>query len=80
MYAIELTPEFAQQTTTLHPKRFKQIHLRIFTLQMNPRPPDCVMLDPERYLVHVGPYAIVYRIDDSQNRIRVFLLVEKEES
>ncbi len=79
MYTIELTPGFAQQVAALHPKRFKQIHLRIFTLQMNPRPPDCVMLDAERYLVRVGPYTIVYRVDDSQNRIRVLLLVEKEE-
>ncbi len=76
MYAIELAPEFAEQASAMHPKRYKQIHLRIFALQINPRPPDCTMLNPEMYLVRVGPYTITYTIDDSERRIRVFLLEE----
>lgn len=79
MYAIELVPDFVKQVEALHPKRFKQIYLRVFALQTNPRPPDCVMIDPETYLVRVGPYAITYRIDDSLRRIRVFLLREQDE-
>lgn len=78
MYAIELAPEFIKQVAHLHPKRYKQIHIRIFALQTNPRPPDCIMLDLERYLVRVGPYTIVYRIDDSQKRARVLLLEEEQ--
>jgi mRNA-degrading endonuclease RelE of RelBE toxin-antitoxin system len=76
MYAIELAIEFERQAAQLHPKRYKQIHQRIFALQTNPRPPDSVMLDPERYLVRVGSYTVAYWIDDSQRRVGVFLLEE----
>ncbi len=77
MYAIELAPEFAAQVSAMHPKRYKQIHLRIFALQINPRPPDCTLLDLETYLVRVGPYTITYMIDDAHRRVRVFLLEER---
>lgn len=80
MYAIELAPEFARQIADLHPRRFKQIHLRIFALQPNPRPPDCAMLDLERYIVRSGPYAIYYNIDDSRRVVRILLLEETEET
>jgi mRNA-degrading endonuclease RelE of RelBE toxin-antitoxin system len=79
MYAIELAPEFAKQANALHPKRYKQIHVRLFALQLNPRPPDCIMLDSDTYRVHVGPYTIIYEVDDSRQRVRVFLLEQKPE-
>jgi mRNA-degrading endonuclease RelE of RelBE toxin-antitoxin system len=74
MYAIELTPEFEGQAARLHPRRYKQVHQRIFALQANPRPPDSMMLDLERYLLPAGPYTIAYKIDDAQRRVRVLLL------
>ena len=77
MYAIELADEFVKQVIAMHPKRYKQIHLRIFALQINPRPPDCVMLDPQTYRVSVGPYSITYETDDTRRRVRVFLLEER---
>ncbi len=77
MYAIELATEFAEQARAMHPKRYKQIHLRIYALQINPRPPDCTMLDLETYIVRVGPYTITYTIDDLRRRVRVFLLEER---
>ncbi len=79
MYAIELEPEFAKQATALHPKRYKQVHLRIYALQINPRPPDSVLIDPDTYRVQVGPYTITYEVDDSRHRVRVFLLEESDE-
>ena len=78
MYAIELAAEFAERVAELHPKRFKQIHLRIFVLQVNPRPLDAVMLDPQTYSVRAGPYTITYGIDDSLRRVRVLLLEEEQ--
>lgn len=77
MYAIELATELARQLEAMHPKRYKQVHLRIFALQLNPRPPDCVMLDPRTYRVGVGPYTLTYEVDDRRRRIRVFLLDER---
>lgn len=79
MYAIEVTPDVARQIQELHPKRFKVVSLRIFALQMNPRPPDCVMMDAETYRVSAGPYTVSYDVDDRQRRVRVFLLEEQVE-
>jgi mRNA-degrading endonuclease RelE of RelBE toxin-antitoxin system len=79
VYAIVLDPEFAKQANSLHPKRYKQIHLRVFALQNNPRPPDSVSIDPEMYRVRVGPYIITYEVDDSRRHVRVFLLEESQE-
>jgi mRNA-degrading endonuclease RelE of RelBE toxin-antitoxin system len=79
MYAIEVIPEVSSQIETLHPKRFRQVAMRIFALQMNPRPPDCTLVDIETYRVRIGPYAITYAIDDSRQRVQVFLLEEEED-
>jgi mRNA-degrading endonuclease RelE of RelBE toxin-antitoxin system len=79
VYAIEVIPEVSDQIETLHPKRFRQIAIRIFALQMNPRPPDCVLVDIETYRIQTGPYMITYAIDDSQQRVRVFLLEEQSQ-
>lgn len=78
MYAIELTPEFTAQASQLHPRRYKQVHLRVFALQANPQPPDCILIDTETYRVVVGPYLISYEIDDARCRVRVFLLEARE--
>lgn len=78
MYAIELAAEFRARIDQLHPKRYKQVYLRVFTLQENPVPPDAEVLDAHTYRIHVGPYRISYEIDDAQHRVRVFLLEEKE--
>lgn len=76
MYAIEEGAEFRRQVFELHPKRFKQVYLRISGLQLNPRPPDAQMLEVNIYRVRVGPYRISYEVDDKLRRVRVFLLEE----
>lgn len=78
MYAIELAPEFGRQVDALHPRRFKQIYLRVFALQANPRPPDCIMLDTERCIVRIGPYAILYKVDDSRQIVQPLSLEETD--
>ena len=78
MYAIELTSDVPRQAANLHPKRLKQVYLRIIELQQNPHPPDAQMLDVNIYRVRVGPYQITYEIDDKRKRVRVFLLQETE--
>ncbi len=77
MYALEIASDFGRYITTLHPKRFKQVYLKVFSLQSNPRPPDCEMVDPEIYRVWAGPYRMTYRIDDQQRRI-LMLIIEKK--
>ena len=78
MYAIELSSAFQTQLEALHPKRYKQITLRIFRMQENPHPPDAQMLEINIYRVRVGPYRITYEIDDRQRHVLVFLLEEME--
>lgn len=80
MYAFEITDEFRAIAAPLHPERFKQVHLRIFELMQNPRPPDAQMLEVNIYRVRVGHYRISYEVDDKQRRVRVFLLEEVGES
>ena len=77
MCTIELAPEFIGQASLLHPRRYKQVHLRVFALQINSQPPDCILIDAETYRVRVGPYTISYEIDHSHRRVRVFLLEER---
>ncbi len=78
MYALEITEAFSKQADLLHPKRYKQVHMRILALQRNPRPPNAVMMEPDIYRIHVGPYTVSYRVDDDRGRIIVFLLEENE--
>jgi len=80
MFAVEVIPEVFAQIQALHPRRFRQIALRIFALQMNPRPPDSVLIDLDTSSVRIGPYSITYKINDSEQRVRVFLLEETEEA
>lgn len=79
MYALEITAEFSAVATPLHPKRYKQVHLRVFALMRNPRPPDSEMLQANTHRVRVGPYRVTYEIDDTRHRVRVFLLEELTE-
>lgn len=79
MYALEITDEFDAVAAPMHPKRFKQVHLRVFALMRTPHPPDAEMLDVNIYRVRVGPYRVTYEIDDKQRRVRVFLLEEPGE-
>lgn len=78
MYALEITAEFHAIAAPMHPKRFKQVHLRVFALMQNPRPPDAEMLDTNIFRVRVGPYRVTYEIDDKRRRVRVFLLEAQE--
>jgi mRNA-degrading endonuclease RelE of RelBE toxin-antitoxin system len=76
MYAIEITDEFRSVADPLHPKRFKQVHLRILALMQNPRPPDSELLEANLYRIRSGLYRLTYEIDDGRRRVRVFLLEE----
>jgi mRNA-degrading endonuclease RelE of RelBE toxin-antitoxin system len=78
MYALEITPEFRALADPLHPKRYKQVHLRVFALEHNPRPPNSEILDINIYRIRVGPYRVTYEIDDARQRVRVYLLEERE--
>ena len=77
MYSVEVDRDAESQLSALHPKRFEQVVLRIYALQQNPRPPDGTILDADTCRVRVGPYSILYHVDDSAQRIRIILIKEQ---
>ncbi len=54
-------------------KIYRQIALKIFSLQLNPRPQDCKPVG-DGYRVDTGEYRILYRIDDQKREVRVYLV------
>ncbi|HZQ09453.1 MAG TPA: hypothetical protein VFD70_22940 [Anaerolineae bacterium] len=78
MYALEITTEFRRRAKSLHPKRYKQIHLHIFSLQQNPHPTTAVIVDIETYRLRVGPYLVTYKVDDAARRVQLLFLEEVE--
>jgi len=60
------------------PKRFpakihRQVTLKIFSLQFNPRPPDCKRVGVG-CRVDVGEHRILYTVDDEDKVVRVELV------
>ena len=54
-------------------KVHRQITLKIFMLQVNPRPPDCKHVGIG-YRVDVGEHRILYTVDDKAQTVRVELV------
>ncbi|MBM3130034.1 MAG: type II toxin-antitoxin system RelE/ParE family toxin [Chloroflexi bacterium] len=78
MYSIQVAQDVERQLTDLHPRRFRQVVLRLYALQHNPRPPDSVILDVETCRVSVGPYRILYQVNDSTRRVQIIAIREQE--
>lgn len=54
-------------------KVHRQITLKIFLLQANPRPPDCKKVGIG-YRVDMGEHRILYTVDDEERIVRVELV------
>lgn len=54
-------------------KIYRQIALKIFALQLNPRPQDCKPVG-DGYRVDTGEYRILYKIDGQKQEVRVYLV------
>jgi len=54
-------------------KVHRQITLKIFTLQVNPRPPDCKKVGIG-YRVDIGEHHILYTVDGEERIVRVELV------
>ncbi|MBI5650564.1 MAG: hypothetical protein HZC40_08995 [Chloroflexi bacterium] len=77
MYSIQVEDDVKAQLVELHPKRFKQVVLCIYSLQHNPRPPECTILDAEACRISAGPYRILYYVDDSARRVHIVAIREQ---
>lgn len=54
-------------------KVHRQITVKIFSLQFDPRPPDCKQIGIG-YRVDVGEHRIFYTVDDQERLVRVELV------
>lgn len=70
-YAIRLTKSAEKDLYDLPPKQFKQVVKKIFSLQSNPIPQDCKMLQgySGNYRVDQGEFRILYWIIEGEIRI-----------
>lgn len=65
---------------TLPQKVFKQVVLKLFALQGNPKPQDCKKLKgyPNGYRVDQGEYRILYTLEERE--VRVFRVGKRNDS
>jgi len=54
-------------------KVHRQITVKIFSLQFDPRPPDCKRIGIG-YRVDVGEHRVLYTVDDEERLVRVELV------
>jgi mRNA interferase RelE/StbE len=64
VYRVELRPTAEKDLDKLPSDTQERIFSRMDSLALNPTPPGCAKLKPEknRYRIRVGDYRIVYRI------------------
>ena len=64
----------------LPPKHRSQVWSKIKSLQINPRPQDYRKLKGiEGYRVTVGEYRVLYTIDDQEQMVTVYLILQRGE-
>lgn len=75
-YNLRIDSQVAKALLDFQPKHFKQIVMKILSLQQNPRPQDYKKLIGYEggYRVDQGEYRILYTIDDTQGLVTVFIV------
>lgn len=75
-YSLRVDTKVAKEILEYQPKVFKQIVMKIFSLQSNPRPQDCKKLVGYEggYRVDSGEFRILYTIDEAKKIVTVFLV------
>ncbi len=70
-YTVSIGKQALKALKNLPNKEFKQIALKIFSLQSNPKPQDCQPLKgyPGGYRVTQGEYRILYTIEKQEVRV-----------
>lgn len=75
-YSLQVDTKVAKEIVEYQPKVFKQVVMKIFSLQSNPRPQDGKKLAGYEggFRVDSGEFRILYMIDDSKKLVTVFLV------
>ncbi len=82
MYRVEIARSALKALQKLPAAYRDAIRERIRGLRQNPRPPGCQKLRGERdkFRLRVGPYRILYTIDDERQRMRVVVIAHRREA
>ena len=75
-YNLHVDRQVAKALLDYQPKEFKQIVMKILSLQSNPEPQDCKKLVGYKggYRVDQGEFRILYTIDHDLKLITIFLV------
>jgi mRNA interferase RelE/StbE len=81
VYEILIERAAERDLKGLSPEIFKRIVSRIRALAENPRPPGCHNLAGSKndWRIRIGDYRVVYDIDDSRRRLRIFRVRHRRE-
>lgn len=82
MYSLSVDLDAAKEIKGYPLKQFKQVVLKLLSLQNNPRPQDCHKLtgyDGPGYRVDQGEYRILYEVDDKARHVTVFLIRHRKD-
>lgn len=76
-YSVRIRTSAIKEIEAISPKRERQrIVRRIRALGGDPRPPGCQKLtgSEERHRVRQGRYRIVYKVDDAEQVVDIFMV------
>lgn len=77
-YEILLDVSAYRDLERLSSQEFSRINKHILSLQPNPRPRGCKKLDKDIYRLRVGPWRIIYVIDDSNRQVIISRIRRRE--
>ena len=79
-YRVEVIRRARKQLSRLHPESRERIMEAIDALADTPRPRDSRKLQGrEGYRIRVGSYRALYRVDEEQREVTVFLIAHRRE-
>ncbi len=80
-YAVEVSPKADREFTALGREVQERLTPRIDSLAEQPRPPGVQKLagDEDLYRIRVGPYRVIYEIDDARRRVVIASVGDRKE-
>ena len=81
MYDLFILPPAQKDLDKLEALVFERLIKKIRAPSKNARPTGCLKLTGEEgYRVRVGEYRVLYRIDDTQNRLFIYRVKHRKEA
>jgi len=79
-YIVRIRRSAEKEMDCLPARTFDRISAAILELETNPRPPGCKKLrGVEEYRLRIGPYRVLYTIDDSEKKVCIVSVGHRRE-